>query len=77
MSGHERLGPEKKDIKEKEKEKKKAPSEPWEASYAEFCSYWPGLGGRSYWNYWFTSRDFFPLLVGLFHFTRYATRFED
>lgn len=65
------------DIKEKEKKflKKKAPSEPWEASYAEFGSYWPGLGGRSYWNYYFTSRDFHSIQTGcLADFTLRGTR---
>lgn len=66
----------KKTSKRKKKNlKKRAPSEPWEASYAEFCSYWPGLGGRSYWNYYFTSRDFHSIQTScLADFTLRGTR---
>lgn len=75
MSGHERI-PVKRHQRERKKNlKKRAPSEPWEASYAEFCSYWPGLGGRSYWNYYFTSRDFHSIQTScLADFTLRGTR---
>lgn len=70
-----------KNIKEKEREKKKIKKQGsirtihgWEAFYAEFCSYWPGLGGRSYWNYYFTSRDFHSIQTSLADFTLRGTR---
>ena len=75
MSGHERIPVKRHQRERKKKLKKRAPSEPWEASYAEFCSYWPGLGGRSYWNYYFTSRDFHSIQTScLADFTLRGTR---
>lgn len=61
---------------QRERKKKKAPSEPWETFHAKFCSYWPGLGGRSYWNYCFTSRDFICLAYFTLRGTRRVSKIE-